>query len=41
MDVGVIVYDYMDTFFCCKVEKDIFHSSCLDVSRLRKLTAFH
>lgn len=22
MDAGVIVYDYMDTFFCCKVEKD-------------------
>lgn len=22
MDAGVVVYDYMDTFFCCKVEKD-------------------
>ena len=22
MDVGVTVYNYMDTFFCCKVEKD-------------------
>ena len=22
MDAGITVYDYMDTFFCCKVEKD-------------------
>lgn len=22
MDAGIIVYDYMDTFFCCMVEKD-------------------
>lgn len=22
MDAGVVIYDYMDTFFCCKVEKD-------------------
>ena len=22
MDAGVTVYNYMDTFFCCKVEKD-------------------
>ncbi len=22
MDAGITIYDYMDTFFCCKVEKD-------------------
>ena len=22
MDPGIVVYDYMDTFFCCMVEKD-------------------
>ena len=22
MDTGITVYNYMDTFFCCKVEKD-------------------
>lgn len=22
MEAGITVYDYMDTFFCCKVEKD-------------------
>lgn len=24
MDAGIVVYNYMDTFFCCKVEKDKF-----------------
>ena len=22
MEPGIVVYDYMDTFFCCMVEKD-------------------